>query len=120
MGITDPRALPKLLDEVHDRWINVDDAEFDKGTSVLRLPLIGTKRRLLFKHPDSSLREGFLEFHHVIRYSIADTEKVGFYDINRITFDSKEKLITVTFGIPLVIQIWVDKFEIHTTGFSQE
>lgn len=43
-----------------------------------------------------------------------DSERIGSYDINTISYDAASKSITITGGIPIVINIKVSDLRIET------
>ena len=116
--ISDPSEIPHLLNLIHDRYIDADATEFDELTRVLRIPRIGAQRSrfLGIEKPDPARAEGFIEFHHVDRYSINDEARIRYYDVNVVRYDADRQMITLECGAPLEITAWVRQFDIRLTS----
>lgn len=54
-----------------------------------------------------------LEIRNVQEVTIRDTEKVGHYDINEITFDPARSTLLLTGGVPIEIVFSITRLEIH-------
>ena len=93
-----------LLDEVHDRFFDIDKIEFKKNKSEIKLHLSEN-----IKGPFDRI----LTIKGVKNFTYDDTEKIGIYDINKIVIDQKNLCITIISGFPLRIIFFVDEqFEI--------
>ncbi len=116
LRVTDPADIPQLLDLIHDRWVDIKSIEFEEAAGVLRIPRVGTKRRFLGESADPTVHEGFIEFHHVDRYNINDTERIRFYDLNTVRYDPDRQAVEMECGVPLKVTCWVRQFEIRLTS----
>ncbi len=114
MRITHPQDMPRLLDEMHDRYINVDGVTLDRDQRRLTLPRVGEKRKgILGTGPDPDTSEGPIDVHHVVRYEVDDQAQIGFNSVNTIVYDDDESLITITCNETCVIRVWVEQLAIH-------
>lgn len=98
-------------------WFNVDQVSLDQATRVLRVPLTdeSSKQNLLaFRSPAlEKPRQRLLEIHAVLSYTLHESEGVGSYDVNRISFDEGSNLIEIRCGIPLRFQVCVAELDIR-------
>lgn len=119
--IKDPRRIPAVLDLIHDCWFDVDDILYDPATLTLSIRFGRempersrvVERGLLLSRKEVPVAECFLKIHHVADYSVRDTERVGAYDFNEIEYDPGLKRIRITTGVPIDIEVRVNKFEIE-------
>lgn len=120
LTIDDPQKIPELLDVIHDRWFDVEGIVHAPESSILSIPfkqeLLEQRqahRRFWFlKQLRVPIVKCFLSIHHVKTYTIRDTEQVQFYDFNELRFDPEQKVISITTGVPIEIEIAVEKFEV--------
>lgn len=83
-----------LLDEVHDRFFDIDQMDFDKIKSEVKLYLSDN-----IKGPFNRT----LTIKQVYKVTFDDTEKIGIYDINKIIIDPKTETLNLISGFPLKI-----------------
>jgi len=103
--------LPNLLDEIHDRYFDLDRIIYDKATSEWNL-FFGESRKGPFDH--------LLKITGVTEYVCHDTEKIGIYDINELIIDLDKLLITLDCNVPLDIRLSVNpNFEISTARVAR-
>lgn len=92
------RNLEALNTALHDRWIDVDRLEFT-GTRVT-IPI--TRESSSLAHENDFVQ--VLELNPVQSVRIEDSEKIGYYDINRLEFQAEEKKVVVVCNIPLLLE----------------
>ena len=115
------RRIPAILDIIHDCWFDVDDIVHDPEALTLSIRFGRemfersrvVERRYLLSRKEVPVAECFLKIHHVTDYSVRDTERVGLYDFNEIEYDPNLKRLRITTGIPIDIQMTLDKFEVE-------
>ena len=119
--IDDPNQMSTILDLIHDCWFDVNTITYEPEALTLSL-WFGREmpdrsrvieKRFLLKKKEVPVAECFLKIRHVTDYSIRDTEQVGVYDLNEIEYDPNLKRIRITTGVPLDIQMTVERFEIE-------
>ena len=124
--INNVEQISKILDVIHDQWFDLNELKFKKEEGVVEIPF---QRELEKK---SKLQKHFLFFKkrltpitlHVLRiynaqnYSVVDSEKVGKYDFNEIFYNLSQKKVIVKCGVPLVITIEVDLFDIEVEAYE--
>lgn len=99
--------LSKIIDQVHDLFMDVECICHIQSERKLQLPL--------FIAPTAETPIALLEFRNVENYRIFDTEKVGRYDINLITFDPRLSSACVVGGVPFKLTVKVAILEIVLT-----
>lgn len=113
-----PDELNQINDLIHDCFFDIDRITVDNNTCILYFTryLVSRKKPIkrwfLFKQYETPGLECILEIHEVKSYSIKDTQKVRFYDLNELIFDQKTNMILVRTGIPVSIKIEVSSFKI--------
>jgi hypothetical protein len=113
-----PDKIQFISDLVHDRWLDVEAVRYDKQDSTLVIPISSASRssgRLLrrlgiFDTARPAEERSSLSIHHVVEYSIIDTERVRFYDLAALLFDPKAMKVEIRTGVPLRIEALVKKF----------
>ena len=55
----------------------------------------------------------FRAIHGARGLSITDSEKVGFYDLNEISYSDRDKSVRITGGIPILIEVSVDGLKLE-------
>ena len=114
MIATEVAHLRELVNLVHDYWFNVEKVILDRATGVVSFPVEPKRSDLL-----SGSSNGFiLEVRNVRELTIMDTEKVGYYDIDQLTFDSNSSAIILTGGIPIEIIFRISVVEILLTKLA--
>jgi hypothetical protein len=114
LRITDPCELPKLVELVHDRWLDAESIAFDSRNSTLSIRYLTETgspacfiNRVRFPAFECSLRIARVE-----SYSVRDPQKVRFYDLNTITYDPKSMCVKLETGVPIEIQVIVSGFDL--------
>ena len=87
---------------LHDYWFDLDSVMYNQRDNKVVISFFETKRKLQQKQP-----QHILIIRNVKDIEIKDKEKVGFYDLESIDFDSNLKKITINGNIPLTIGIYV-------------
>lgn len=80
-----PTDIESAVDQLHDWLFDLDAIEWDKQTHQIRIPFSEHKRRLAV-----GKYEKILVVVGVLNMEICDTEKIGFYDLNIVTFESRK------------------------------
>lgn len=118
--IEDPKELPTIVDFVHDCWFDRDSILLDPLTSVLSIKFVrkATERGsivgkvLFFKKVRVPTVECFIRIRHAKDCVIKDNEQVGRYDFNEILYRKDAKCIRITTGVPIEIEVNIDKFDV--------
>ena len=105
--ISEPQELVRIVDEVHDKFFDVEALRANLAGSVLTIQVAPKKEDLSGSRGAREL----LTIRQVKRIEIDDSEKVGFYDINEIEFDAADSCIKITGGIPIELRVFVEKFD---------
>lgn len=118
--ITKGSDLSRINGIIHDNWFDLDDVTFDDTTSMLEIrfshPVTKTEAppsgwRLL-RRVEVPYVESFLRIHHVRKWALKDTERVGSYDFNELRFDERKQRIQITTGVPLNLSADVERLEV--------
>jgi hypothetical protein len=103
---TNPGALDDLHLVIHDRWFDVDAVQLTGG--VLRIPFAS---KPVWRASKAKI-DSILEIHHARDYHVVDTEQVGLYDFQEVSFDASAHRVLVASHIPLKLEIEVDAFKL--------
>ena len=109
-----------ITDLIHDCWFDKDTILHDSANSIL---IIRYKKQVaewkevvrkiwFLKKVNIPIAECFLKIHGVDSYSVEDEANIGTYDFNEIKYSPQSKLITITSGFPIKINVYVERFEI--------
>ncbi len=120
MRIEEPAHLATIIDFIHDCWFERDSIRLDPERSELIIRFVrpdagrgSVVQKVLFvKRVRVPVMECLLRIHHVRDFSVEDKAQVGRYDFNEILFHEGEKRIRITTGVPIGIEIQVDRFEV--------
>jgi hypothetical protein len=112
--------MSDILDLIHDCQFDVEDFLFDPTKSVLKIKfaredtdrLRVLNKKWLFKRIEVPTVECFLEFHHVMTYTVKDTVHIGTHIFTDLEYDPIQKRITIVTSAPTDIIITVERFEI--------
>lgn len=105
--------LNQINDLIHDCFFDIDRITVDNNTFILYFTRYLESRKkpinswFLFKQYETPGLECILEIHEVKSYSIKDTQKVQFNDLNELAFDQATNMILIRTEIPLSIEIEV-------------
>jgi hypothetical protein len=108
-------GIREVVDLLHDRWLDADSIAFDSEKSVLSIRYLKEKNAagsLMISRARFPAIECFLRISNVESFSVEDTEKVRFYDVNEIAYDPKSKCIRITTGIPFGIRVFVTDLDL--------
>lgn len=101
-----PEDIADISHILHDHWFDIDAISTDVNNGTVSVSF-STKKKLL--------RRGIYAFRLIIRHvctvDIRDSEKVGFYDLQEISFDRKNLCACIQGNIPVEIQICVSQIE---------
>lgn len=115
-----PADIPRILDLIHDEWLDGDGIRFSRQRAELSIPFrrragppdAGSATRSQTGRKRGPRAEWRLIIHHVIAYRIRDFARVRFYDFDRIAYDPGTGRILITTGVPIEIEATVDRFRI--------
>ena len=100
--MADAVALGQLADELHDRWFHGDQLEWKDVDATLSLPF--TDRWQLREGwriaPPESQFDQLLIVQNVLSWQVFDQAKIGFYDLDDLTFDERSRELTLHSGFP--------------------
>ncbi|MBI1937419.1 MAG: hypothetical protein HYS25_04780 [Ignavibacteriales bacterium] len=119
--------LETFNDLFHDEFFNVDEIIYDKDKGHLILPFfkldydkaVVIKKILFLKKKRIPLVKYEISFSNVISYKLFDTEKIGLYDFNVISYLEKEGLLKIISSIPLELEINVSSLEIEISLINE-
>lgn len=114
LRVTDPAEISKVVERVHDCWLDAASIQFDSVASTVSIRYLkGTKPSSPFvnriRFPAA---ECFLKISGATSLSVQDKEKIRFYDINTVTYDPASMCVEVRTGIPIGIQVVVNTLDI--------
>lgn len=114
LRITDPHELPKLVELIHDRWLDAESITFDSENSTLSIRYLKAKGSspLFVNRVRYPAFECSLKISKVESFSVQDTQKVRFYDMNTVTYDPRSMCIRLETGVPIKIQAVVNGFDL--------
>lgn len=118
--VTDASQLDRVNEIVHDHWFSLEDIGFDETTSKLRIrfsrPQLHPDRkvtgRALLGKVDIPYVECFLRIEHVRSWHLEDTQHIGRYDFNVVSFDEAMQRVRVTTGVPLILHADVEALDV--------
>jgi len=108
---------------VHDCYFDVDKIEFDEIKGELRIPFdygadkeARVLRRIWFlSKAETPFLEALLTIHKVKNWALNDTEGIGSYDFNELTFDEKSQTVTVKSNVPLGLSAEVENLQVSVS-----
>lgn len=118
--ITKGSDLSRINEVIHDYWFDLDDITFDDATSTLEIRFSRPSSKTdaaasgwsLLRRVEVPYVESFLRLHHVWRWALEDTQRIGSYDFNVLRFDEGKQRIEVTTGVPLDLSADVERLEV--------
>lgn len=116
----DPKNLSQLNDFVHDCWFEIEDIELDQSTRTASIRFLKEdlnetriiKKCLFLRKGVVPVIEYLLVIHDVVDYSLHDTEGIGRYDFNKVTYDPHHQRLAIITAIPLDLEFTVSEFRI--------
>ncbi len=120
VSITKGSDLTRINEVIHDYWFDLDDVTFNEAVAILEIrfsrpsveahtPARGWS---LLRRIEIPYVESFLRIHHVQRWALEDTQRIGSYDFNELRFDVTNHRIQVTTGVPLYLSANVERLEV--------
>jgi hypothetical protein len=112
------QQLPVVVAAIHDYYFDLDKTTFDSTTATLSFTFarppagVAEKRQFLPKRYELGYVESFLRIRRVLHWMIDDTNNVGYYDFNEIKYDPERKIVIVTTGIPILIEVKVEALDV--------
>lgn len=115
LRVRDESGLREVVDRIHDLWFDLQRIHFDKTEGILKIDLLEEDHyRVVRSRPNQDARADLeLRLAHVESVDIRDTERVGFYDVNSITYDPIAKKVTISTGIPLEFHVRVAALDLE-------
>lgn len=118
--ITKGSDLSRINQVIHDHWFDLDDVTFNEASSTLELRFTRPPAEAeaqasvwsLLRRVEVPYVESFLRIHHVRRWALEDTERIGSYDFNELRFDEGKQRIQITTGVPLNLSADVERLEV--------
>ena len=115
MIVTDPTEMYRVDDLIHDRWFSVQDIEYVAETGEFVIfyaddDRIDRRSLSSAKGQPSLVR---LIVRNVVSYEFKDSERIVWYDFNRIRFSEKSGRLDVLTNIPLLIRLGVSALDIR-------
>ena len=112
MNVIAEKQLSELTDTIHDWWFDLDCISLDADRKVVAIHLEEKARHLAGGSPDGL----DLLIRNAEALKIVDSEKVGRYDINDIRYVAQDRLVVVTTGIPVTIEVKVTSLNIEVVA----
>lgn len=109
---TSERELEDLIPLVHDMYFPIDSVVFDRERGVVEIPFSRTGRET---DPLTGALPSTVSIGDVIDMHVADTEGVGFYNVNELRYDAKGGVLTVVTGIPLTLRCKVTRCDVRVS-----
>jgi hypothetical protein len=112
--IEDAADLPAALDQLHDRWFDLDAVVFDSARKHVTIPYWSNTGWRYPRDRQTGLPKPFdrrLEVLHVLDFVVADTERIGVYSFSDMAF--ADGTITIRADPKLTIQIRVERLEVR-------
>jgi len=103
-------ALEQIDDVLHDRWFDVDDVRFDEAGRFVQVPFRGQPKGT---RRASDAKALMLEIRHVEQNVLKDTERIRFYDFNRLVFSRDSSTLRIETGIPLGLEMRVARLDVR-------
>jgi hypothetical protein len=99
-----PESLGQINDALHDRWFDVEDVEFNKPARHVRLRFRDSAK--------AALNNLILDIGNVDELLLTETEGIGVYDFNRLTFLAPSGTLRVKTGVPLRFEMRVSRVDV--------
>jgi hypothetical protein len=114
--------LESITNFIHDSFFELDNIQFNFSKKLLIIPFVREfydlhepiSHSLLGKVNIPSFNS-FLKIPNALSYTITDTEEVGSYDFESISFDTSKNSLRINTNITLSFEIIVSNFEIIIT-----
>lgn len=112
--VTSTRDLNELANFVHDLWFDLELVQQQLYARTIKL--VFTERPPGFRTETERWRKQptvcTLHVHDVISVQLVDTEGVQFYDVNRVKFDERTRVLDILTGIPLSLAFCLNKLNL--------
>jgi hypothetical protein len=111
---TEPREISEIVDLIHDCWLDAEAISFNSETSVVQLRYFKEVKKpwSLINRIRFPAFECFLRISEVESLVVEDLQKIRFYDMNELKYDSKSMYVELTTGVPIGIRAKVRNFDI--------
>src|ERR1700722_136821 len=114
LHITEPSEIPKILELIHDLWLDASMIVLDSEKSTLSIRYlkgIGSTSSFVSRIRFPAI-ECFLRISRVESFSVQDKQKVRFYDINFLPSHTMSRCVQLRTGVPIKIRAIVADFDI--------
>lgn len=113
--IESPEDLPKVLEIVHDAWLDLSGITLSDRDNSLVLPISlqmrdAAKRTRLFGRSHRQTVPLVLRIDAVTDYRIEDRARVGGAYLNEVVFDPGASIVSITSDMPVAIHATVQRF----------
>jgi hypothetical protein len=118
LKIDTPEYIEAINDLIHDGWFDTNSVALDRLSAILEVPFERERKRRKFRCPSSLTSAAgsntlcILRFERVRDYILEESEHIGRYDFNRITYDPTAGRIKVETNIPLRFEVEVEALAI--------
>jgi hypothetical protein len=109
MEINRTEQFDALLDLIHDWFFDVNSTFGSQEGDRMQLDFRINARRFLDNDDTDRV---LVTVFNIRAIEIYDSERVGFYDLNKITFDEKTQAVSFVTGIPLTFKLHVSHLRI--------
>jgi hypothetical protein len=115
-----PPEIDRLNSVVHDCFFDLGGISYDGSRAILTIPFKRTLQQPGLKgfiqifriRVGDAGKEWLLRIFHVVNFTVSDSEKVRYYDINELRYDGEHRRLTLATGIPLTFEVVVSDFEL--------
>jgi hypothetical protein len=115
MRVTDSTELDHINDLIHDRWFSTADIDHKCDAGALVIPFSNddaADRRALCTVKEQP-HAAALIFRNVNAFEFRDSQRIVWYDFNRVNYDTKSGNIDIVTNIPLLLRVKVSKLDIE-------
>jgi hypothetical protein len=121
---TTPDYLPAIDALIHDWWFEAADVDCNETTGTLTIPFtrdFPLDGGSLFRRRKTRQVQGRLIVRGLPGCTIRDTEGVGRYDFNRLSYDSATRKLRIETGVPIHIEASVNSLDVgvELTDFAE-
>src|SRR5208283_2448860 len=112
--INEPREISRIVELIHDCWLDANLIVFDSEKSTLSiryLKKLGSQSSFV-NHVRFPAIECFLRISRVESFSVQDKQKVRYYDVDSVAYDPTSRCVELRTGVPIEIRVLVTDFEL--------
>lgn len=105
ISATSPEELHRVVDALHDTWFDLDGLDFNREQGRVTLQFWKSPRHAGHGKPDAEC-----VISGVREVAVKDTERVGLYDLNEITYQAGA--LRIKTGVPLDMTLLVERVDV--------